>query len=882
MIFLYVVLGSMPAYGNSGSGRHDVNGPPETATPDVSYYRKPLYIARASQSDVHDPALIREVQGHLKRLGFFQGDSDGVLGRDTTSAIVQFKINAGLGNGKELSSDVIALLRERVKAVTPDGRRIAQQGQLEAFVGLGRWCRSRVRVTIQASDPDTFKQDSPALEALISQTQAVLNTVCPKTSTIDLFGMVEEARVYVAVLTDSGLRVKQSLDHALSKQTLRQQALVDAQQTSPCATADPASFDEVFSCMSSARWTRGLSAGRNRFEGNIGTSSCRTIASTYIAVLNEMAGLPRDEAKKHLPSCEIFARAAQEITGESVFWERCLGYDSMAAHSHMSRCLEDFMPGYYGDAIEITQKITGCATAVTEYERGLRSANSQSQLPTDYSRPSCDVIFAMIERWTGAPAIASRCTGYDPANVAAHLEQCMGEGVPIESLRNCSEIRRVYEALLVEAHGSIPEGYTMMPCSAAEPRLARAEAERSAAIERQRAAAMEEQRRRAEIQTARQAAKERERQARRDRVQAELDRAEAQFKRVFPASDAQQEQGTTYTQEQAIEIAQQAAIALNSEAGSGYDDYSSVGPEAELPKINQRAFQGPDPQLTHEFTTDPTTFFWNTVGNQLREAGASLEQLANISKELKRHTRNLYTALEVCCSCQYRDALLEEFIVWKSAEIKNEEGMDIFKGALAGNSVDFSQIDPRRSFKRDYILEMAPEPCSPPETFEEPTVSDELNHNGSIYSRTVDWGYVPNNFHLPTPSYKHNFRVIRYRAHMQVPGRLRTADLEKFSSRSLRGSSTEYRDIAGTEKLIDQDIGFAQRQNAYVLHCYYLSNDFSEVEHKVFWFEERPKMLKPEYLNHRVSNHLLLKVKGPIESCPLTLNEANQLAGNGL
>jgi hypothetical protein len=117
---------------------------------------------------------------------------------------------------------------------------------------------------------------------------------------------------------------------------------------------------------------------------------------------------------------------------------------------------------------------------------------------------------------------------------------------------------------------------------------------------------------------------------------------------------------------------------------------------------------------------------------------------------------------------------------------------------------------------------------------------------------------------------------------MQVPGRLRTADLEKFSSRSLRGSSTEYRDIAGTEKLIDQDIGFAQRQNAYVLHCYYLSNDFSEVEHKVFWFEERPKMLKPEYLNHRVSNHLLLKVKGPIESCPLTLNEANQLAGNGL
>ena len=458
----------------------------------------------ASTSPAEDPALIREAQEHLKQLGYFQGEVDGVLGRETTRAISQFRINVGRKASRALTPELVELLRERARQTTPQGRLLARQGQLEAYAGPGRWCRGRVRVTLQAPAPTAYRQGSEAFDALLAQLRAVLQQDCPRAKQADLVGMVESARVYVALLDSSGaLKVRQAPTSLASRQAIGQQQVAADRQQSACAKANPQSYDQVLACMASARWSHGLSAGRNRFEGNIGTSSCRTIALTYATVLNELAGLARDEAEKRMPSCEIFARAAREIGGKPVYWQACIGHGSQPAEAHMARCLEGFIPGYYGAATAVTQKVTGCATAIAEYERGLAAASTRSRLPDDYRRPSCEAAFAMIAGWTGTPALAAGCVDYDPDKVAVHLEKCLAQGLPLTSLRTCQEVRSLYETLLVEAHGGLPQHYRMLPCFATADLLARAEAERAEVAERKRLAALEEQRRRAEIQAAR-------------------------------------------------------------------------------------------------------------------------------------------------------------------------------------------------------------------------------------------------------------------------------------------------------------------------------------------------------------------------------------------
>lgn len=80
-----------------------------------------------------------------------------------------------------------------------------------------------------------------------------------------------------------------------------------------CKTADPTIFSDVFKCMASAKHRNSQT---NMFENNIRTSNCQSISMQYLNILTKQ-GFTRQEAENRLPSCEIFAKAAEDICRRS-------------------------------------------------------------------------------------------------------------------------------------------------------------------------------------------------------------------------------------------------------------------------------------------------------------------------------------------------------------------------------------------------------------------------------------------------------------------------------------------------------------------------------------------------------------------------------------
>lgn len=75
-------------------------------------------------------------------------------------------------------------------------------------------------------------------------------------------------------------------------------------------------------------------------------------------------------------------------------------------------------------------------------------------------------------------ATCGPCMNYDPANVEEHLKSCLGQGTPLANLRDCRDVRRAYEARLIQANGGLPPGYVVLPCGVTEGVLQLAEEER--------------------------------------------------------------------------------------------------------------------------------------------------------------------------------------------------------------------------------------------------------------------------------------------------------------------------------------------------------------------------------------------------------------------
>ena len=282
---------------------------------------------------------------------------------------------------------------------------------------------------------------------------------------------------------------------------------VGAVGSADCAATDPENFDQVYACMSSFR--RG-SGTRNAFA-NIAVQDCRSIRMSYLVALTT-SGLKRDDAHQRVPSCALLARVAKEMTGKDAYWSGCLEFGSLPVKDHLARCLDRFIPGYYGGG-RAARKLQGCGEILGAYEQGLRAASGEFALPEGYARPDC----ALVADYLGAgqapqPAPAqgqeaprkppqgqpqwARCLNYDPANLPAHLRQCLGTGPDLRRLKECPQVQAAYTERLIQAYGGLPENYLVLPCPVADGYLAefraQEEAEKQAALDRQKEAQREQ------------------------------------------------------------------------------------------------------------------------------------------------------------------------------------------------------------------------------------------------------------------------------------------------------------------------------------------------------------------------------------------------------
>lgn len=245
-----------------------------------------------------------------------------------------------------------------------------------------------------------------------------------------------------------------------------------------CKTADPTVVSDVLNCMASAKYPK---RETNVFH-NISTSTCQTIGSQYLNTLTKNGFSPQ-EAKKRLPTCDIFAKAAREMVGEELYWASCTGYDPKDMRSHLNDCLSNFIPKYYNSENKL-KKITGCQEVRKVYQQALRLASENLKVPTSYVPPNCDDANALVASWTGKDPGNHPCAGFDPKDVRGHIEKCFAapsSAVLLQRIKSCPDARLLYEQKLREAYGDLPPDYTMARCSELEAVVAQAESKRSEA-----------------------------------------------------------------------------------------------------------------------------------------------------------------------------------------------------------------------------------------------------------------------------------------------------------------------------------------------------------------------------------------------------------------
>lgn len=265
---------------------------------------------------------------------------------------------------------------------------------------------------------------------------------------------------------------------------IQHQAKKQADGLHHCLDADPTSFDEVFKCMSGIRYPDGTS----QFSRDMESRDCTKIWIVYRQGLIE-AGVPQSAVDDHKPSCDIFAQAIWEIAGKPGYWANCLGYQG-TNKKHVKQCLEGFIPYYYGNngTKEQALKQAGdCNKLKRDYKRALIAASTTNSLPKGYKPLNCEMANNLLAAWNPQVERSMQgCQGYNPDAVAPHLEQCLAMNrMQLATLKNCIQVRDLYEDKLRKTSGSLPASYTLLRCSDTKAILTEAKAVREEIIKKQ-------------------------------------------------------------------------------------------------------------------------------------------------------------------------------------------------------------------------------------------------------------------------------------------------------------------------------------------------------------------------------------------------------------
>lgn len=237
---------------------------------------------------------------------------------------------------------------------------------------------------------------------------------------------------------------------------------------------DPQDFAGVYACMGNYLAGTGDSA-------RYAKSSCKDLVDLYQSALVKQGGLTKNNAKQYAPSCEIMAHVVSELYSWNVFWAQCTNYTPDPAAGHLAACLTSYL-----SSGEVSGRPSGCYALRQAYERVLRKASVDNQLPAGYSVPPCRDIAAVFPPPSPTPAEVpvaaaaspasppdkpATCPDYDPADVEGHLQHCFGADNRDLTLRTCQQVRSAYETRL-KANGKLPESYVPLLCSLADTVIA--------------------------------------------------------------------------------------------------------------------------------------------------------------------------------------------------------------------------------------------------------------------------------------------------------------------------------------------------------------------------------------------------------------------------
>lgn len=270
-------------------------------------------------------------------------------------------------------------------------------------------------------------------------------------------------------------------------------------EVSACDAPDPTDERAVYACLQTVR----IAPDRQ---------SCRSTRDRYVRLLTA-AGLSGTRAQQYLPSCEIIARVAVDMSGNSPVWGSCVGFPRGFDPEHFRRCVGNAAVG------------ANCTTLIQDYRRLLADADPFGQLPPGYRDPECSVVAAALTVPTSEEAQSEpltqqaaqeptatapewiKCLNYNPENSFDHMKECLGPDYT--RLTSCKVVQSVYEDSLRATYNGLPQGYVLVSCPEAHAIVELGAAQ----IEHQRRAQEEARQARAE-EAARREALQREQLAR--------------------------------------------------------------------------------------------------------------------------------------------------------------------------------------------------------------------------------------------------------------------------------------------------------------------------------------------------------------------------------
>lgn len=200
-------------------------------------------------------------------------------------------------------------------------------------------------------------------------------------------------------------------------------------------------------------------------------------------------------------TCPLVNEAWRLYSGSEYYWADCMPErGQIGTAAHITACLTGYAT-YRDDA----RTLSSCGEVYDHYARALSEAvdpatffgfrrttvpsgrtvtatregvtiavsharRNTLTVSVEYGERDCSIAAEVI-RATGGDVDWLACTNYDPANVTAHVTQCLGNEA--RRLRDCPSIRSAYEDRLSAAYGGVfPPDYRTVTCDLIEPILA--------------------------------------------------------------------------------------------------------------------------------------------------------------------------------------------------------------------------------------------------------------------------------------------------------------------------------------------------------------------------------------------------------------------------